>query len=225
MADVEQIEQKYQPVFRVMDQQNVQVREARPQDGKLYILAQAPSQDAKNRVWDQIKAIDPGYSDLICDIRIAGEAVAGSSPQAEFEQLAQSHPASSIARGLSAAFNSDQTPPFGQMLGQLFSRSNPEQKAGLLNQLFSQSPGALAAEVAGLFGGARQVTPEQAEQVSPQKLQELAGKAQQQDPSIVDRASEFYSQHPGIVKTLGVGVLTFAVSHIVGGMRGRGSGS
>lgn len=225
MANVEQIRQKYQPAFRVMEQQNVRVQETRPQDDKLYVLAQAPSQDAKNKVWDQIKAIDPAYSDLICDIRIAGEAAAGSSPQADFEQLAQSQPPSSIARGLSAAFRSDQTPPFGQMLGHLFGQSNPEQKAGLLNQLFATSPAALAAEVAGMFGGKRQVTPEEAQQVSPQKLQELADKAQQQDPSIVDKASDFYAQHPGIVKTLGVGALTFAVSHIVGGMRGRGSGS
>ncbi len=32
--------------------------------------AEAPSQDAKNRVWDEIKRIDPSYSDLVADITV-----------------------------------------------------------------------------------------------------------------------------------------------------------
>jgi hypothetical protein len=222
MPTIEQIKQKYEAAFRVMDQQKVRVQDAHSQEGKLYIRAEAPSQDAKNKVWDQIKAIDPGYGDLICDIRIAGEE---PSTESRFDELARSAPPSSIARGLSAAFRSDQTPPFGQMLGRLFGQSNPDQKAGLLNSLLAASPAALAAEVAGMFGSKRQLTPQEAQQVSPEKLQELATKAEKDDPSIVDRASEFYAQHPNLVKTLGVGALTFAVSQIVGGMRGRGSGS
>jgi nucleoid-associated protein YgaU len=34
----------------------------------LLIRGIAPSADAKNRVWDQIKLIDASYSDLICDL-------------------------------------------------------------------------------------------------------------------------------------------------------------
>src|SRR4029077_15700604 len=43
--------------------------------------ATAPSQDVKNKVWDQIKLADPSYSDLIADIQApaAAAAAAGAS--------------------------------------------------------------------------------------------------------------------------------------------------
>jgi hypothetical protein len=44
----------------------------------------------------------------------------------DYEQVAHAVPQGSLASGLSQAFNSDQTPPFGQMLGTLFSNSNPQ---------------------------------------------------------------------------------------------------
>ena len=61
-----------------------------------------------------------------------------------FDQVAQAAPQSAIAEGLSAVFRSDQTPAFGNLLGGLFSQSNGEQKAGILNQLIaSVGPGTL----------------------------------------------------------------------------------
>jgi len=40
------------------------------QDNKLYISGVAPSTQAKNKVWDQIKQVDPMFSDLTADIRV-----------------------------------------------------------------------------------------------------------------------------------------------------------
>ncbi len=56
---------------------------------------------------------------------------------AHFDQMAQAAPASAIAEGLSAAFKSDKTPAFGEMLSTLFNNSSGDQKAGMLNQLLS----------------------------------------------------------------------------------------
>ena len=41
---------------------------------KLLIRASAPSADLKNRVWDQIKLVDPNFSDLIADIQAPAAA-------------------------------------------------------------------------------------------------------------------------------------------------------
>ena len=50
-----------------------------------------------------------------------------------------------LAEGLAHAFKSDQTPPFEQMVSGLFGQSNPDQKAGLLNQLLAAlGPGGVA---------------------------------------------------------------------------------
>jgi hypothetical protein len=144
--------------------------------------------------------------------------------ESHFNQVAAVAPQPALAEGLASAFRSNQTPAFGQMLGGLFSQSNGEQKAGILNQLLgSVGPGALTSllgagagsGLAGLLkGGQAQVTPEQAEQISPDAVQHLAAHAETQDPSIVDRASSFYAEHPTLVKTLGGAALTLALAHI-----------
>jgi nucleoid-associated protein YgaU len=48
-------------------------------DNKLYIRAEAPSQDVKNKVWDQIKLVDPSFSDLTADIDAPAAAAAAAA--------------------------------------------------------------------------------------------------------------------------------------------------
>ncbi len=220
MANQQQIAQKYQTAFQEIERQQGRIAETRMQGDKLYVLGYVSSEDAKNKVWDRIKQIDPNYSDLICDIRVGQDQ--GQVHQ-EFDRVAQSASPASLAQGLSQAFRSGQTPPFSQMVAHLFGNSDGQQRAGFLNHLLSVTPGGLASEVLGMVGGKRQVTPEQAQQVKPEQVQQLAAKAEQQDPSIVDRVSEFYAQHPGLIKTLGVGALTVAVSHLVHRRSGGGA--
>ncbi len=82
MADkFEELKLKYQPVLNFMQGQNVQLENLNMLGDKLFIHASAPSSDIKNRVWDQIKLVDPNYSDLIADIQApaAAAAAAGAS--------------------------------------------------------------------------------------------------------------------------------------------------
>jgi hypothetical protein len=148
-----------------------------------------------------------------------------------FDQVAQAAPKDMIAQGLAAAFRSDQTPAFGQMVGSLFSQSSGDQKAGMLNQLLaSAGPGLLASLAGGgglaalLQGGAKQVTPDQAQQISPQVVQQLASHVEKSDPSIVDRASSFYAEHSTLVKTLGGAVLSVALAKVAEQSSKRQSG-
>lgn len=68
-------------------------------------------------------------------------------------------------------------------------------------------------------GEMRQLTPEEAAQVSPEEVQALAEHAAQQDPSIMDRLSEIYAEHPTLIKTLGSGALMLALSKIAQSQR------
>jgi len=138
-----------------------------------------------------------------------------------FDQVAQSASPNVIAEGLSAVFRSDQTPAFGNLVSSLFSQSNGEQKAGVLNQLIaSVGPSALSQLAGGgllaslLGGGANQITPEQAQNVSPEVVQQIAAHAEKSDPSIVDRASAFYAEHATLVKTLGGAALSIALAKV-----------
>ena len=150
----------------------------------------------------------------------------GSTPNVanateHFDQVAQTAPPNAIAEGLQAMFKSDQTPAFGSMVGNLFSGSNSEQKAGMLNQLIASVGPSTVAQMAGggvlaslLGGGASQITPQQAQNVSPEVVQQIAAHAEKTDPSIVDKASAFYAQHSGLVKTLGGAALTIALAKV-----------
>ena len=71
MADqFEQLKAKYQSVLNFMQAQNVQLQNLNLQGNKLFIRGIASSEEVKNRVWDQIKLVDPSYSDLIADIQV-----------------------------------------------------------------------------------------------------------------------------------------------------------
>lgn len=127
----------------------------------------------------------------------------------DFAQVAQHAPSTAVASGVTQAFRSDQTPPFAQMVGQLFGRSDPNQRAGLLNQLLAHVSPAMLTSLAGSIGGflnqgaQPQVTPQQAEQITPAQVEEIAVTAEQHNPGIVDRVGAFYAEHPTLVKALG----------------------
>ena len=160
------------------------------------------------------------------------QVTSGNAPAADvhaaYDQVAPAVPRGALADGLAHAFNSDKTPPFEQMVSRLFDQSNPDQKAGLLNQILGAlGPGGVA-RVLGTAGGVGglasmlsegSVTPQQAQQVSPEAVQELAQQAAKTDPSIVDTAAGFYAQHPTLIKAIGAGALALLMSRISAGRR------
>src|SRR5881392_3405751 len=69
---------KYDPVVRLMHQLGVQVQTVDLAGGKLRLRGQAPSEDVKNKIWNQIKAVDPLYSDLDAEITVVAGAGAAT---------------------------------------------------------------------------------------------------------------------------------------------------
>jgi hypothetical protein len=138
-----------------------------------------------------------------------------------FDQVTKEASPSVIAEGLAAAFRSKETSGFGNLLATLFTNSTGEQKAGMLNQLMSGAGPAVLSKVltgAGLEGlvgtsGAK-LTPDQAQKLKPEVVQELAMQAEKANPSIVETLSGFYAQHGALLKTLGGTVLTVVLAKI-----------
>ena len=149
-----------------------------------------------------------------------GTAAASADPHQNFRQVAENAPPDVVANGISQAFRSDQTPPFAEMLSNLFNHTDPTQRAGLLNRLLSSlGPGALTslpglAGLSSIFTG-KSITPEQASQVSSAEVQQAAARAERQNPSIIDEVSKFYSQHPEVMKAAGGLALTIALQHML----------
>jgi nucleoid-associated protein YgaU len=67
---IEQLRQKYQPVLNAIGQYQARLQNVHIENGKLLIRAEAPSEEVKNRIWDQIKMVDSSYSDLTADITV-----------------------------------------------------------------------------------------------------------------------------------------------------------
>jgi hypothetical protein len=149
-----------------------------------------------------------------------GTASAPADPHQDYRNIAETAPPQVIADALAHAFRSDQTPSFPEMVSSLFRQSNPDQRAGLLNQLIAAiGPAALASvpglkELAGNPDEGQSVTSEKASQVSAEQVQQAATHAQRENPSIVDQVSGFYAQHPGVVKALGGAAITIAIQHM-----------
>jgi hypothetical protein len=138
-----------------------------------------------------------------------------------FDQVSHAVPPSRLAEGLSEAFRSERTGSLGSMVSALFERSNGEQKAGLLNHLIEAVSPSKAGEILGRAGLAHpsagtapQLSPEEAQKISPRAVDELANHAAQNDPSIMDTLGNFYSQHPVLTKTLGATALGIVLKKI-----------
>ncbi len=145
----------------------------------------------------------------------SGGTTGQPSPDVEqhFDDVSQNAAPEELSHGLTEAFRSDQTPPFGDMIGHLFGQADTNQRTGMLNQLL----GGLAPSVLGsvLGGGALggllnragghqvQLRPEEVEQLNPEQVQELARHAEQENPGIIEKMSGFYAQNPALVKSLG----------------------
>jgi hypothetical protein len=147
-----------------------------------------------------------------------GAAAAPEDAHSDFQEVARAAPREAVAGGIAQAFRSDQTPPFPEMVSNLFSHSDPQQQAGLLSHLLgSAGPGASSVPglgtLLGLVSG-NQVTPEQASQVQPEQVRDLAAHAERNNPSVVDQVSGFFSEHPTALKALGGLALSVAIQHM-----------
>jgi LysM repeat protein len=69
--ELEQIKQKYAAVWETSEQYKVRLDHVHIQDNKLFIQGVAPSEQASNKIWDQIKAANPNWGqEVTVDITV-----------------------------------------------------------------------------------------------------------------------------------------------------------
>jgi hypothetical protein len=155
----------------------------------------------------------------------------------DFDRVSQQADPEELRHGLSESFRSDQTPPFGNMVAQLFGQADSQQRTGMLNQLLTgigpavigsllggRSTGGLGSLLGGGAGGALggllsrmgsgqqpQVSPDEADKLRPEEIQELANRAEKENPGIIDHMSRFYAENPTMVKALGGAALAIVL--------------
>jgi hypothetical protein len=75
-AKFDQLKAKYQSVMNFMQQKQVRLDNVNMAGDKLYIKGEAPNDQVKNQIWDQVKLVDPSFSDLTLDISAPAAAQA-----------------------------------------------------------------------------------------------------------------------------------------------------
>jgi nucleoid-associated protein YgaU len=98
-----ELKQKYQTVLTTADNERIQFQNLHVQDNKLFIRAIAPSEEAKNKFWDQIKLVNPNADDITADIsvdssRAMGAAAGGGQSGGETYQVKSGDNLSKISK-------------------------------------------------------------------------------------------------------------------------------
>lgn len=82
----DELKQKYQTALNVADREQIQFYNLHVQDDKLYIRGIAPTLEARNKLGEQLKLVNPSEDDVIAEIDIqetraeAAAAGGGSAP-------------------------------------------------------------------------------------------------------------------------------------------------
>ena len=74
-----ELKQKYQTVLTTADNEKIQFQNLHVQDNKLFVRAIAPSDEAKNKFWDQIKLVNPNADDITADISVDTSRAMGAA--------------------------------------------------------------------------------------------------------------------------------------------------
>lgn len=81
MDRLEDLQKKYQPALEAIHDQRVQLTHLHVDDDKLVLQGSAPSEEAKNAVMEQIKAVDPSHSDVTCELTVTPPQAPAPAPQ------------------------------------------------------------------------------------------------------------------------------------------------
>jgi hypothetical protein len=144
----------------------------------------------------------------------------GSVSEHNAHLVVQSAPSEVLGPALAATFRSEDTPPIGHMVGQLFGSSDAQQRSGLINQILATLGPAAATSLAGgvlgrvLSPGASQVTPDQASGLTPDDVTAVVNEAHAAHAGLADQLGSFYAQHAELIKTLGGAALLVAAARM-----------
>jgi len=145
----------------------------------------------------------------------------------DFDRVAREVDPDDLSHGLEDAFQSDATPPFEQMVGQLYEQSDDDTRAGLLNEILGslgggqQRGGGLGGALAGgvlgsilarMGQGNPRISPREAHEVPAREIEFAAREAAQRNPGVVQRVSRFYARNPQLVRVLGQAALGILMS-------------
>ncbi len=151
--------------------------------------------------------------DLLKRKRGGHAGAASTSVSDRFRHVAMSASPEIMGRLLADAFRSDQTPPFAELVSQMFGAVSPQRQADILGLLLERlSEAAVASmpdgtQVIGLAGPTRgkgvAISPQGLTGISADQVKRLARLAEWHDPAIIDRIGGLCARHTELIDALG----------------------
>ncbi|MFL6414673.1 MAG: LysM peptidoglycan-binding domain-containing protein [Bryobacteraceae bacterium] len=132
MDRFEELKNKYASVLETIKQKGVRLAHLHVQDNKLFMQGAAPSEAAKNDVWNQIKAVDSSYGDLTCDLTVDTSLPSPQPPQAAA--------ASAGGTGSSTTYTVKAGDTLSKIAKEIYGNANEYHKIFEANQDKLQSP-------------------------------------------------------------------------------------
>jgi hypothetical protein len=74
-----ELKQRYQTVLTTADNERIQFLNLHVQDNKLFIRGIAPTDEAKNKFWDQIKLVNANADDITAEISVDSSRAMGAA--------------------------------------------------------------------------------------------------------------------------------------------------
>jgi nucleoid-associated protein YgaU len=96
MASFEELKTKYQSVLMVIEEEQVSVKNLHLQDDKLFIKGVAPSPEAANKVWDEIKRVNSSANDITADFPVDTSIQVQRPAQQAQPETGQEQPTSNV---------------------------------------------------------------------------------------------------------------------------------
>jgi len=96
MASFEELKAKYQSVLEVIEEEQVSLKNLHLQEDKLFIKGVAPSLEAANKVWDQIKRVNPSANDITADFPVDTSMQVQRPARQSQQETEQEQPTSNV---------------------------------------------------------------------------------------------------------------------------------
>jgi LysM repeat protein len=97
-SSLDALKTKYQSVIDRAREQGIQLSNLEEQNGKLIIKGTAPSMDAANSVWNEIKRVNPSMNDIVADFPVSPSLGQIPGSETTADQTATNAPETSNAR-------------------------------------------------------------------------------------------------------------------------------
>jgi hypothetical protein len=151
---------------------------------------------------------------------------AGAMPSREeahlhYDEIARTVPTDVLAQSIGPALQTMDTQHLKEKIAQAAAQMTPQQRSAFMREILggltAGSDASLASEVT--RAGVSPSVAQDPSTATPQDVGSIAAYAKEHQPELFRRATEFYAQHPTLVKVLGTVAIASIARRLAGGAR------